>query len=270
MLRYSVWGLFVLVGAGLCLAQTAPDGWSERVQQTEAGQPYWPAPLITNTARLTEEFRYDLGFQQQPLGDATIYGNGKGLQLMPAGALEILVGVPPYTSSARGAAGWGDLPVRLKYRLASEPLESGNYVVSAMLGASLPTGAKGVGSGATVLTPALAVGKGWGRFSAQNNIAVAFPLSSASRIGNAVTFNTALQYRLPRKFWPEIEFNGVHWPNGQRAGNTQVFVTPGIVLGRIRLSRRASVTLGAGFQTAITHYHLYNHSVLVSMRVPFR
>ena len=63
--------------------------------------------------------------------------------------------------------------------------------------------------------------------------------------------------------------NSTFWPNGSRRGKNQVFLTPGLVVGRLRLWKRAGLTLGAGMQIATTRFHPYNHNWVLSIRVPF-
>jgi hypothetical protein len=81
--------------------------------------------------------------------------------------------------------------------------------------------------------------------------------------------NTALQYLAAERVWPEFEVNLTQWPNGDNAGNTEVFLTPGIVVGRLRLWERLGLTLGAGVQIAASHFHTSNHNWIMSVRLPF-
>jgi len=48
-----------------------------------------------------------------------------------------------------------------------------------------------------------------------------------------------------------------------------VFLTPGLILGRLRLHGRVAMAVGAGFQIAATHYHSYNHAPVITVRFPF-
>jgi hypothetical protein len=62
---------------------------------------------------------------------------------------------------------------------------------------------------------------------------------------------------------------GTWWPNGEREGETQVYLTPCLVIGRIPIHDRLGLTLGAGYQVAVTNHPAYNHNVVFSARVPF-
>jgi hypothetical protein len=49
--------------------------------------------------------------------------------------------------------------------------------------------------------------------------------------------------------------NGIDWtyyPDGQRAGLSRVFLTPGLTIGRFYLSKTTALTTGIGYQVAIT------------------
>jgi len=75
--------------------------------------------------------------------------------------------------------------------------------------------------------------------------------------------------RVLKKLWPEVEVNATFWPDGTNDGNKQVFLTPGIVLGRFPIRNRLGFTVGGGVQIAATHFHQYNHNWILSLRLPF-
>jgi hypothetical protein len=73
--------------------------WFPRVTRIQSEQPGWVTPLVTVTPRLEEEFRYDQVWQGRPYGAAEdIYGNGKGLELIPFQNTEIILGVPAWNA----------------------------------------------------------------------------------------------------------------------------------------------------------------------------
>jgi hypothetical protein len=84
-----------------------------------------------------------------------------------------------------------------------------------------------------------------------------------------LAWNTAMQYRIYHYFWPEFEVNYTWWPNGEREGETQVFLTPGILVGRIPIHERIGLTVGFGYQVAVTKNPMYNHAAILSGRIPF-
>jgi hypothetical protein len=73
---------------------------------------------------------------------------------------------------------------------------------------------------------------------------------------------SAFQCRLFKFFWPELEVYCACWPNGQREGAPQVFLTSGLVIGRIPIHDRVALAIGAGYQVAVTNHPAYNHKVI--------
>jgi hypothetical protein len=66
-----------------------------------------------------------------------------------------------------------------------------------------------------------------------------------------------------------VEVNAIFWPNGKLDGNKQVFLSPGLVAGRFHLWGRLGLSIGAGEQIAVTHFHQFNHAKALSVRFPF-
>jgi len=247
-------------------------GWFERVSETQSAQPHWITPLVTVTPRLEQEYRFDFSRQVHADGSATqVYGGGKGLELIPSSRLELVLGVPAYTAAQRSGqpSGFGDTPFLLKYRLLAANERQGNYILTFFCGVSVPTAPAHLGTGYTILTPTLAFGKGLGPFDVQTTLGVGRPTGALHQLGAPVTSNTAFQYRLLKKLWPELEVNSTFWPNGENAGKKQIFLTPGLVLGRLPLVRRLGLTFGAGVQIAVTQFRTYNHNWIFSLRLPF-
>ncbi|HEV2222692.1 MAG TPA: hypothetical protein VGR84_06785 [Candidatus Acidoferrales bacterium] len=271
--------LFFLPGTygSACHAQSAGQaanhGWLARVSATQTEQPLWITPVATVTPRLEQEVRYDNFWEGGLAGGASLtnYDGGKGLELIPARRVEIILGVPPYivhhNSSARD--GIGDTSFLLKYRVLSGNESHGNYILSAFLGITAATATNGNGAGHGSVAPTLAFGKGWGDFDFQSTWGTTIPIGAASRIGTPIIANNAFQYRVFRKFWPEMEVNSTWWSDGTKAGKKQVFLTPGIVYGKLPIHNRIGLTLGAGFQIAATHFHTFNHNIILSVRMPF-
>jgi Putative MetA-pathway of phenol degradation len=248
--------------------------WFDRVAKTQAEQPHWVTPLVTVTARLEQEFRYDQIWQSRPHGESLYsFGGGKGLELIPTEHTEVIVGVPAYLSRNHGedTDGFTDWNLLLKYRLLSANEESGNYIVTAFLGLTLPTGSEHNTTDHTVIAPTIAFGKGWGDFDVQGTLGMSIPDDGAARPGpgTPILGNLAFQYRVLRYFWPEVEVNYTYWPNGDRHGDQQVYVTPGLVIGKVPIWKRLGVTIGAGFQVAVTTHATYHNASIVSVRFPF-
>jgi hypothetical protein len=249
------------------------EEWQSRVSQTQAEQPHWITSLVTVTPRLEQEFRFDVLRQQTSSGDDLVnLGAGKGLELIPSRRIEIIIAAPPpylIHNSPPMKDGFGDESFLLKYRLLSGNEEHGKYILTFFLGASIPTGSYKNGSVATVVTPTIAAGKGFGRFDVQSTLGIGLPVDSISRLGHAVAWNTAFQYHVGRFLWPEFEVNSTFNEGGTNDGKKQTFLTPGFVVGRIPLHNRLGLTLGTGMQIAATHFHTFDHNLIFTARLPF-
>src|SRR6266852_2078042 len=163
------------------MAQTSSAGsdqddwvhrWLRIVDQVRASQPHSVAPLITTHVLLVQQYRFDSSWQTNSNGtQLDNYGNGRGLEIIPNSRLEFQVAPPPYiVHSDNTADGFGDVSIFTKFRAFSAPEGKGDYFVGLFFGASFPTGNPPNGTGHTVLTPMLALSKGWGRFTIQNTL----------------------------------------------------------------------------------------------------
>jgi len=246
--------------------------WLSLADRVQATQPDWLSPLATTSGRLKQEFRYDI-WDQPTAGGARSYqfGGNKGLEFIVSSRMQILLGVPTYTlvSSANRNNGFGDLPLMLKFRLFSAERREGNYLVTFLLAATAPTGSHRYGAGEAVVTPTLAFGKGWGRIDVQSTLGCNLPTGDTARLGRQVLWNTALQYRAPWKLWPELEANSTFYTTGKYAGETQLFLTPGLGFGRAHLAGRFRWSSAVGMQIAATEFKTYNHRWIFSTRVSF-
>lgn len=266
--------MFLIALLAMCGCGLAQDsGWFARSDRNKEEQPHWITPLSTTTPRLEQEFRYDVVWQELGGGrTVTNFGNSKGLELIPWDRTEVIIAVPPYLSRNFSPAtpdGFGDFSWLVKYRLLSANEDQGNYIVTAFLGGTLPTASSRNGAEHATLTPTIAYGKGWKQFDIQGTAGVTVPVADSATIGTPVAWNNAFQYRVLKKFWPEIEVNTNFFPNGPRSGEKQVFVTPGILIGRLALTKRLGLTFGGGVQIAATRFHTSNHNVIISVRLPF-
>jgi hypothetical protein len=287
MRRHRTFLAFIGI-AGVAIQLSGQTGafvqrYQDRVSATQAEQPHWVTPLVTVTPRLEQEFRSDFVHQYNTRGFAVWnYGNGKGLELIPERHTEIIVNVPPFFNRSNGESdGFGDISFLGKERFFARNEEHGNAIVTAFLAGSIPTGKNGNGSCCAVVTPTLAVGKGFGLLALTSTAGGSLPVSNAIGLGHSVTWNNVVQYRaaksgMARFFWPEFETNSTFYKGGSNDGKAATFGTPGLIVGRIPLSRgaagrpgRLGLTFGAGQQIALTHFHTYNHATVLTMRLPF-
>jgi len=267
----------ILVAAPSCFGQDTGgsifENWQRRVSGTQADQPHWVTPLVTVSPRLEQAVRYDVAFRTAPDGTTlTNLGNGKGgLELIPARAVELIVGIPPYIvhHEPKTKDGFADFSILVKYRLVSAPEERGNYIATIFLIASFATGGVPNGAGHAIITPTLALGKGYHDMDVQTTFGVNVPASEAAAAGHPLFWNATLQYHVAKRIWPEVEVNATFWPDGTLRGKRQVFMTPGIVLGRFPIHDRLGFTIGGGVQLAVSTYRQYDHSWIVTARMPF-
>jgi len=246
--------------------------WLRMGDAVNEQQPYWLSPLVTTSGRVKQELRYDLYHQPGTAGGSLYsFGAGRGFEFVVAPRVQLLVGATPYAVATQlgGPSGFGDLPLMMKTRLFSRPHGEGDTVLTLLLGATVPSGGHSYGHAEPVLTPAVAFGKGWGNLDVQGTIGGSLPVGGDNKLGNQFISNTTVQYRVNRLLWPEFEVNGTFYESGKYAGKKQLFATPGVGFGRVKLHGRVAFSLGAGVQIATTRFHTYNHRAILSVRFPF-
>ena len=258
--------------------------YQARVSATQAEQPHWVTPLVTVTPRLEQEIRTDfVRTTNAKLFDTWNYGNSKGLELIPERHIELLFNIPPFLAhqNPKTQDGFGDVAFNSKYRLFARNEEHGNAIITAFFAGTIPTGKNANGSCCAVVTPTLAMGKGFGLLALTTTAGGSLPITNSVKLGHTVTWNNVVQYRLAKEglarfFWPEVELNSSFFLGGANDGKVTAFGTPGIIIGRIPLSHDASgkpgrlgLTFGAGEQIALTHFHANNHNLVFTARLPF-
>lgn len=248
-----------------------------------ASQPQWSSPLATTTGLMEQRLRLDFNQQHSGNGaDTTLLDGGKGLDLIVSPTNEIQIALPPYelrsaTATSKALAGYGDWTfLRMEQRLFSASKDDGDYVVTAWLAIQAPTGIKSLTSTAWSLQPTLAFGKGWGDFDVQGTIGAVLPASNVHVLGQQIQSNTAFQYHLDTVLWPEVEVNWTWYPDGQRAGLNQVYLTPGLVVGQFDIGHGLKFTTGLGYQIAVAPGYrakpltpAYANDLIVTTRMNF-
>lgn len=247
-----------------------------------ASQPSWVSPIVTTTARLEQNLRYEQVEQVTGAGQqTTAFDNGKGARFIVAPRLEIQANPPPIdmrpgAAKSTGAGDWQFTSVR--YRLASAEAERGDYVLTAYANVQAPTGLSTFTQHAWIYSPSLAAGKGFGAFDVQANVTVQVPGSRRSTIGDALVANIAFQYHVWEYFWPQLEVNTTHFIGGRRGGLTQVYLTPGILFGRFNLTPTNNLTFGIAYQKAVAPNPTilrpaltpsYDHALILASRLSF-
>jgi hypothetical protein len=270
--------LLFVVGTGPAAAQ---GGWFKvyeaRLAATQTEQPHWATPLVTTPPRLEEDFRADFARQSLAAGQQSWnYGSTKGLQLVPFRRIEFRLSPPPFIThtNPRVEDGFGDPAFRIKYRAYGSSEDHHNAIVTALLGASVPTGKSGNGSCCAILSPMLEAGKGIGKVDFVTSLSGNLPVTNVAKLGRQIVWNSVAQYHVAKYLWTEAEINSTFYSGGSNDGKQQTFATPGVLVSRIPLRRSGGVvpltlTLGAGEQIALTHFNTYNHSPIFSVRLRF-
>ncbi len=237
-----------LTGAGGFASALAV--WEAWVARARATQPSWSTPLVTTTGLLEQRLRFDVDLQHSGNGTATTdIDGGRGLDLIVSETNEVQFAAAPYYIRSgvagtgpnnKGAieplAGFNDWPfLRIKQRLASSPASDRDYVLTVLLQIQAPSGIARLTSNSWQYLPTLAFGKGWGAFDIQGTVGGVVPASHANIIGYQVQTNLAFQYHVLGVLWPELEVNWTYYANGQRGGLNQVYLTPGLLIGRFAL-----------------------------------
>ena len=245
--------------------------WFRMVDKTRAEQPHYVAPLVTTHVLLVQQYRFDSSWQTNSNGTATDnYGNAHGLEIIPNSRMEVQIAQPPYiTHTGTTPNGFGDASLFIKFRALSAPEGEGDYFVGFFFGTSFPSGSVPNGAGHTILSPMLAMAKGWGTFSVQNTFSGSLPTSGGSVLGRAFLWNTTFQYGIKRTIWPMLEQNSTFFSDGPYSGKKETFLTPGVVFGPFPIAGRLHLNIGGGIQIAATEFHTYDHRWIWTLRWPF-
>jgi hypothetical protein len=279
-MRSTIAIAIAILSVFFALPMSAQDGlfhaWENRVRSTVSKQPGWVVPVLTPSSGLVQLARFDAYRQITPTHTITWnIDGGKGFNLIPWYNTELDINMPALIehNNPKALDGTGDVSVLLKYRIAAAPDKEGSYSMSAGIAAAAPTGSYKNGSPGGSVSPTIYMGKGIYKFDVQTAASISLPTSFTSSMGRPVAWNTALQYRFGKMFWPEVEANSTFYRGGVNDGKNQVFLTPGLMFSRLKLMKaptnRLAVILGAGEQIAATHFHSYNHALVLTSRISF-
>jgi len=252
------------------------QAWEDRVRTTSAKQPAWPVPVVGSSSTIVQLARTDFARQYTSTHTLTWnYDNSKGVNFIPFARTEFDINLPPYIqhNSPKVLDGAGDFSVIAKYRPFAGDSEKGNYSTLIQLAFSVPTGSYKNGAAVSTITPTVVLGKGFGKFDVQSALGGVLPTSSVPQIGRTIQWNTTAQYKVEKYFWPEVEANASYYYGGPNAGKNQVFVTPGLMVSKIKFRKdpkdRLGLVLGTGMQIATSSFHSYNHGLVLTGRIVF-
>ena len=270
--------LLVVLGASASVhaQQNFFTRWEARASATQALQPKWAVPVVSPYPMLIQVFRSDFTRQISSTHVHTWnLDTSRGLNLIPFARTEIDIFTPPFFEhSDTTHDGFGDFSMSAKYRILTGNEQHCNYLLSAFVVATVPTGSYKNGATDASVNPALSAGKGFGRFDVITNLGGTLPTGGTATTGRTITSNTAAQYHIGKYLWPELEINSTAWHGGTHDGKVQTFLCPGIMASKFSLRPRETrsrlgLAAGFGFQTAVTTYHTYNHSLIFTGRFLF-
>ncbi|HEY6490855.1 MAG: hypothetical protein WCC26_15180 [Terracidiphilus sp.] len=269
--------LFAATGAGLHAQDNFFSQWEKRTSKTQSKQPAWSVPLVAPYPMLIQVIRADFTRQVTPgLTDTWNYGGGRGLNLIPGFNSEFDFYYPPYIQHNTPAAkdGAGDTGFLYKYRMLSANEHNGNYMLSAQLAATIPTGSHSNGSTDGSISPTLLAGKGFGRFDVISCGGGTLPTGNTVKLGRSVAWNTTAQYKILKFVFPEVEDNATYFFGGKNDGKMQNFITPGVTFSKFKFrpenpKSRPAFAFGGGLQIASSHFHTYNHNFVLTARLLF-
>ena len=249
--------------------------FAARTNATQSKQPAWAVPLVTTYTGLFQVVRTDIVRQIAPAGtDTWNIDNSKGVNFIPGANIEIAIDLPPYIKhNTKAVDGWGDFSFLAKYRIASGNAKHGTYTLSAWALTTVPTGQAKNGSTNASVQPNIGAGKGFGNFDVQTTLGATLPTGTpaSTTSGKPILWNTVAQYKVGKLFWPELESNATFYKGGTNDGKTQEFITPGMIIGKCALhpgdaKSRPGLAFGGGMQIATSHFHTYNHCVVLTAR----
>ena len=250
--------------------------WQARATATLAQQPKWAPPVVSPYPQLIQVIRADFFRTISPTHVTTWnYGDSRGINLIPLANTEIDIFYPPYIQHSKGAVdGFSDLGFSGKYRFLSGNEQHGNYVVSAFINATVPTGDHKNGAAHATIAPTVAAGKGFGKFNVTSCFGATIPTEQADTLGRSIAWNTNAQYHLAKQAWVEIEDNATWFNGGPNDGRKQNFLTPGVLAGPFKFypkdpKRREAFTFGAAIQIATSSFHANNHNANFTARYTF-
>jgi hypothetical protein len=238
-------------------------------------QPTWMSPLIQPDSRLGQSLRLSLSNSYTPTGTRTTnYGNWHTLSLPQGDRVQINLMAPPYIQNNSSAMkdGFGDPMAEVKYRIASGNASHGNFIVTAMLAETWPTGSYNNGARTGVYYPTLAAGKMWGRFDVQTTLGGTMPTGKIAAQGRQICWNTTAQALVGKRLWADLENNATYNVGGPIGDKTENFLTPAAfyVIRRDKWSpTHLVVIVGGGMQVATSAFHTYNHNLIPEVRILF-
>lgn len=237
-------------------------------------QPSWPTPLVEADPRLTQYYRFSFSNQYTTAGTQTVnYGNGRGGGIVAFNRIQIDFLPPDYVQhNSTTADGFGDTAALMKFRIASGNAEHGNFIATAILGHTFATSPKN-GAATDSWNPILAGGIGFLRkFDVESSLGGTMPTGKIATQGRSIAWNSLVHDHVSPHVFLELENNATFYLAGSHDGKIQNFVTPAAFYIYRRKDWKPthfSLVFVGGMQIATSHFHTYNHNLIVETRILF-
>jgi hypothetical protein len=270
-------GLAIALLAAVCSAQETPSRY-ELFRDHNAGmtalQPSWMGPLIQSDARISQAVRVSISKSTWPNAQTISYGNNHGISLLAGTHLQVDLDPPSFFRNHSAALhdGFGNAATQAKWRIASGNAEHGNFAVSALVYHGFAPRVYQNQFLTSFYVPAVAVGKGFGRFAALSTIGGILPTGKIAQQGRGIEWNMTGQVHPTAKLWLDIENNALFNYAGPFDGKTQNFLTPAafyMVKRKDWGPTHSVVVFDGGMQIATSGFYFYNHNLVTEMRVLF-
>lgn len=237
-------------------------------------QPAWMGPLVQSDPRLGQAIRFSVSDAAFP-GEQTLnYGNNHGISVIANRRFELDLDPPSFfrNHSSAHKDGFGNAATELKWRISSGNVERGNYAVSAIMYYAFAPRAYQNQMLTSFYAPALAAGRGFGRFAVMSKLGGILPTGKIAHQGRGIEWDVTTQVHSTARTWFEVEDNALFNYAGPFDGKTQNFLTPAafcMIRRRKWRPEHATVVIGGGMQIATSSFHFYNHNLISEVRVVF-
>lgn len=274
---------FAATAAAVCALSALAGGAQESLEarffshnaEMTRVEPSWPTPLVESDPRLTQYYRFALSNEYMAAGTQTVsYGDGRGGGIVVWSRCQFDLLPPAYIQhNSTAVDGFGDTSALVKFRIASANAEAGNFIATALLSHTFPTGSHTNGAATGSWNPTLAGGKGLGRrFDVESSLGGTLPTGKIAEQGRSIAWSALAQAHATSAFWLELENNASFYFAGSHDGKLQNFVTPGafyIPRRKEWTPRHSFLVFAGGMQIATSGFHTYNHKLIAEMRVLF-
>lgn len=266
--------LFVGLNSYALAQQSFYERFREHNAMMAEKQPFWMAPMVQPDSRLGQGLRLGIVNQYSSGMHTVDYGNQHAAAIILNDRIQLSLGPPPYMQNHSAAArdGAGDALEEIKFRVASGNAQHGNYSVVTGLAWIFATGSYQNGAPTGAAMPLLLLGKAFGRFDVQTVLGGVLPTGKIPQQGRVILCGTVGQFHATQHVWLAVENNAYYFKAGPIDGQMQNLVTPAAYYAFRRKewgSTHPVVTLCSGMQIATSHFHVFNHGLIVETRMSF-